>query len=118
MFTRYPKGLCLSELTALAKASGLYERTHPYFTSARACAMVIFSGVWAISNGMNSCQCCGRVSRPAASSLVKWCRGQRREQAKNGQPWGPNPNRLEGSLPDSGGVIVHAENEGSDRINV
>jgi hypothetical protein len=31
--------------------------------------MVIFSGVWAISNGMKSCQCFGRVSRPAASSL-------------------------------------------------
>jgi hypothetical protein len=36
--------------------------------------------------------------------LVKWCRGQRREQAKNGQPWGPSPNRLEGSLRDSGRV--------------
>src|SRR6202040_3860912 len=32
--------------------------------------MLIFSGVCAIANGINSCQCFGRVSRPAASSLL------------------------------------------------
>src|SRR5256884_1222828 len=32
--------------------------------------MLIFSGVWAIAKGMNSCQCFGRVSRPAASSFL------------------------------------------------
>src|SRR5258708_39397748 len=59
-----------------------------------------------------------RQSPRGLKPLVKWCRGQRREQAKNGQPWGPSPNRLKSSLRDSGRVIVHAENEGSDRINV
>src|SRR5207249_1440159 len=32
--------------------------------------MLIFSGVWAIAKGMKSCQCFGRVSRPAASSFL------------------------------------------------
>src|SRR5216683_373816 len=32
--------------------------------------MLIFNGVWAIAKGMNSCQCFGRVSRPAASSFL------------------------------------------------
>src|SRR5258708_33947061 len=59
-----------------------------------------------------------RQSPRGLKPLVKCCRGQRREQAKNGQPWGPSPNRLECSLRDSGRVIVHAENEGRDRINV
>src|ERR1700730_11311662 len=51
-------------------ASGLYDFDQPYFTSAWASSMVIFSGVWAMGNGMNSLQCFGRVRRPAAYNLL------------------------------------------------
>ena len=70
MFNRYPSGLSFSDLTARAIASGLYAFAQPYFTSACASSIVIFSGVCAIANGMNFCQCFGRVNLPAASNRL------------------------------------------------
>ena len=70
IFTRKPSGLCATAASALAMASGLYDFSHPYFTSACASGMVIFSGVCAMAKGINSCQCFGRVNRPATSNLL------------------------------------------------
>src|SRR6266446_2473531 len=51
--------------------------------------MLIFSGVWAIAKGMNSCQCFGRVSRPAASSfLYRGVAGRGVIKPKIGSPGG------------------------------
>ncbi len=50
--------------------------------------------------------------------LVKRCRGQRREQTEDGQARRPGANLLKCPFRDSGRVVVHAKNEGSDRINV
>src|SRR6266568_1133563 len=55
---------------------------------------------------------CGR------KPLVKRRRRQGREQAKDGQPWGPSANLLQRPLRDPGRVVVHAEDEGGDRINI
>src|SRR5713226_8004192 len=51
--------------------------------------MLIFSGVCAIAKGMNSCQCFGRVSRPAASSfLYRGVAGRGVIKPKIGSPGG------------------------------
>ena len=58
--------------------------------------MVIFNGVWAIANGMNSFQCLGRVSRPAVSSrLYRGVAGQGRQQPENRQSRWPRADLLE-----------------------
>src|ERR1700675_3490984 len=50
--------------------------------------------------------------------LVKRRRGQGCEQTKNGQSGWPGANLFKRSLRNPCRVVVHAENEGSDRINV
>src|SRR5882724_1114334 len=46
-------------------------------------------------------------------------RGRKRsEQPENGEAWGPGANFLQGALGDSRRVVVHAEDEGSDGVNV
>ena len=59
-----------------------------------------------------------RQSPGGFQPFVKRGRGQRREQSKNGQPCGPGANFLESALGDADGVVVHAENERSDGVNV
>src|SRR6266446_7069670 len=59
-----------------------------------------------------------RQSPGGLQSFVKRCCGQRGEQAKNGQSRRPRANFSEGALRDSYGVVVHAENKGSDGIHV
>ena len=77
------------EFTAFAMAAALYEAAQPAFTSACASAIVIFSGVCAISNGMNSCQCFGRVRRPANSRrLYNGVAGNGVSKPKMGRPGG------------------------------
>src|SRR6266852_3278468 len=49
---------------------------------------------------------------------VKRRRRQGREQAKDGQPWGPGANLLQRPFSTPGRVVVHAEDEGGDRINI
>src|ERR1039458_9519975 len=51
--------------------------------------MVIFSGVWAIAKGMNSCQCLGLVRRPAFSRrLYNGVAGKGVRRPKIGKPGG------------------------------
>src|SRR2546428_4958979 len=63
--------------------------------------------------------CFGPVQSPGGrKSFVKRRRRQGREQAKDGQPWGPSADLLQRPLRDPGCVVVHAEDEGGDRINI
>ena len=51
--------------------------------------MLIFSGVCAMAKGINSCQCFGRVSRPATSSrLYSGVAGKGVSSPKMGSPGG------------------------------
>src|SRR4029077_6650276 len=50
--------------------------------------------------------------------FVQRRRGQRGEQAKNGQPCGPSADFLECPLRETDGVVVRAENERGDGVNV
>src|SRR5258708_3732123 len=81
--------------------------------------MVIFSGVWALANGVESCPCFWRVNRPAGSRpLLSRGAGQRGSKPQMGQTRGPSANLLKGALRDTYSVVVHAENERGDGINV
>src|SRR5260370_16181274 len=59
-----------------------------------------------------------RQSPGGLQPFVKRRRGQRGEQAKDGQSRGPSANLLKGALRDTYCVVVHAENERGDGINV
>src|SRR6266849_1979232 len=50
--------------------------------------------------------------------FVKGRGGQGSKQAEDGQSWRPVLYFVQGALGDAGGVVVHAENEGSNREHV
>src|SRR5258706_12873556 len=56
------------ELIASQLRSGLYERDQASKVSFFASSIVIFSGLWAMTNGANSSQCFLRWRRPAFSN--------------------------------------------------
>src|SRR5205085_5575807 len=56
-----------------------------------------------------------RQSPSDLESLVKRRCRQGRQQSKNGQARGPSANFLEGPVGDTGGIVVHAEDEGGNR---
>src|SRR5439155_3847123 len=51
-------------------------------------------------------------------ALVELGCGQRRQQAEDGETRGPSANLFECALGDGGGVVVHAEDKRSNRVNV
>ncbi len=59
-----------------------------------------------------------RQSPGGLQPFVKRRRGQRGEQAKDGQPRGPSTNLFHGPLCYAYSVVVHAENERGDGVNV
>ena len=68
---------------------------------------------------MNSCQCLGRVKRPAAvETLEERSAGQGSEQAENRQAGRPGADLFERAFGGADGVVIHAEDEGSDGIDV
>src|SRR5260370_38508466 len=59
-----------------------------------------------------------RQSPGGLQPFVKRRRGQRGEQAKDGQTRRPSANLLKGGLRETYSVVVHAEKEREDGINV
>src|ERR1700730_12592571 len=59
-----------------------------------------------------------RQSPGCLQPFVKGRGGQRGEQAEDGQAWRPGANLLQRSVCDTHGVVVHAEDEGSDGEDV
>jgi len=76
----YPSGLSFNASTTFPMACGLYDAAQRLRTSRCASSMVIFKGVCAIANGINSCQCFGRVSLP---QLLTFYTAQGRHQSEN-----------------------------------
>ena len=60
----------------------------------------------------------GETARSRRAACKAEFAGKRREQAEDGESRGPGANLLERAFGYADGVVVHAEDEGRDRVDV